>query len=143
MYKYTKMKGLNSRVRTSLPKSKYIMNMAHHHRRKKLHAHHKTHLHAMKVYNTRPFSLTIEVSQKFCSGRFSFVSTLKYSLVPKKSTLSSDRIREPTRSGKARHLSNMLSRGDIYSQFRWDHNSHLLARTHVTKKTLQFFESSC
>ena len=35
--------------------------------KKKPYAHHKTHLHTMKVYNTRPFSLIIEVSLKFCS----------------------------------------------------------------------------
>ena len=29
--------------------------------KKKRPAHHKTHLHTMKVYNSRPFSLTIEV----------------------------------------------------------------------------------
>ena len=60
----------------------------------KPHAHHKTHLHAMHVYNTRPFySLTIEV--------FTEVFTCSW----KKSTLLSDRIRGPTCSGKARHLS--------------------------------------
>ena len=60
----------------------------------KPHAHHKTHLHAMHVYNNRPvYSLTIEV--------FTEVFTCSW----KKSTLSSDRIRGPTRSGKARHLS--------------------------------------
>ena len=58
------------------------------------HAHHKTHLHAINVYNTRPvYSITIEVLTE--------VFTCSW----KKSTLSSDRIRGPTRSGKARHLS--------------------------------------
>ena len=71
------------------------------------------------ICNTRPVSLTIEVSLKFCSKRFSFFRPPKCSLVPKYSTLSSDRIRGPTRSGKARHLLNMpyWSRRDIYSHF--------------------------
>ena len=59
-------------------------------------AHHKTQFHTMKVYNTRPVSLTIEVY--FLNHRSI------YSLVPKQSTLSSSRIRGPTRSGKALHL---------------------------------------
>ena len=46
-----------------------MMNMACHfnHRQKKMHAYHKTHLHTMKVYNTRPVSLTIEALLKFGS----------------------------------------------------------------------------
>ena len=47
----------------------------------KPHAHHKTHFHTMKGFNARPvYSLSIEVFW------------LKYSLVPKLSTLSSDPI---------------------------------------------------
>ena len=64
MYKYTKIKGLDwGGSFTSLLKSKNVMNMARYfvHRRKKRPAHHKTHLHTMKVYNSRPVSLTIEV----------------------------------------------------------------------------------
>ena len=49
----------------------------------KPHAPHKTHLHTIKVYNTRPFSLTIEVSLKFARRHSSFFRPLKYSLVPK------------------------------------------------------------
>ena len=36
-------------------------------KKKKKKAYHKTHLHTMKVYNTRPVSITIEVLLKFCS----------------------------------------------------------------------------
>ena len=64
MYKYTKIKGLDwGGSFTSLLKSKNVMNMARYfvHRRKKRPPHHKTHLHTMKVYNSRPVSLTIEV----------------------------------------------------------------------------------
>ena len=63
----------------------------------KLHTFHKTHF----VYNESLQHPTM----KFCSLR-SFFFTLEYSLVPKKTTLSSDRIRRPTRPGKARHFSH-------------------------------------
>ena len=64
-----KIKALNSREITSSPNSKNMMNMAcnFNHRQKKMHAYHKTHLHTMKVYNTRPVSLTIEALLKFGS----------------------------------------------------------------------------
>ena len=88
-------------------------------------AHQKVHLHPIKVYNTRPVSL--------CWWRF-FFRPLKCSLVPKLSTLSSesynktlssDRIRGPTRSGKA------LSR--IYKSFL-----SLLRKTCVASVTQRF-----
>ena len=51
-----KFKGLDSREITSLPEIKKVINM---HvisiiAENKPHAHHKNHLHALKVYNTRP-----------------------------------------------------------------------------------------
>ena len=64
----------------------------------------------MKVYNTRSVSLTIDVLLitillllllLLLLLRFFFSRPLKCSLVSKKSTLSSDRIRGLTRSGKA------------------------------------------
>ena len=65
MYKYTKIKGLDwGGIFTSLLKDKNVMNMARYfvrRRKKKRPAHHKTHLHTMKVYNSRPVSLNIEV----------------------------------------------------------------------------------
>ena len=46
VHKYTKLKGVDSKKITSLlPESKNVMSMARHF---------KTHLHKMKVYNTRP-----------------------------------------------------------------------------------------
>ena len=63
----------------------------------KWHAFHKTHF----VYNESLQHPTI----KFCSLRFFFFA-LEYSLVPKKSTLSIDRIPTLTRPGKARHFSH-------------------------------------
>ena len=47
-----------------MPETKNVMNMARHfnNHREKLHANHKTHLHAMKAYNTGPvYSLTKEI----------------------------------------------------------------------------------
>ena len=63
MYENTKFKGLDSREIISLPNSKEVMKIARHfdHRKNKPHAHHNTHLHTMKVYNTRAVSLTFEV----------------------------------------------------------------------------------
>ena len=63
----------------------------------KSHAFHKTHF----VYNESLQHPTM----KFCSLRFFFFAP-EYSLVPKKSTLSCDRIRRLTRPGKARHFSH-------------------------------------
>ena len=64
VYKYTKIKGLDSGEVISLPTRKknwwtwrFISIIAEN----RQHAHHKTHLDTMKVYNTRPVSLTIEV----------------------------------------------------------------------------------
>ena len=58
-----KIKGPDAREIMSLPESKNVMNMKRHynHRRKLPHAHHNTDLHTIKVYYTRPVSLTIEV----------------------------------------------------------------------------------
>ena len=52
----------------------------------KPYAHHKSHLHTMKVYKTRPVSLAIEV---FPIKIVFFFRPLKQSLIPKESTLSS------------------------------------------------------
>ena len=68
----------------------------------------------MKVYNNRSVSLTIDVLLitillpllLLLLLRF-FSRPLKCSLVSKKSTLSSDRIRGPTRSGKALNRINL------------------------------------
>ena len=71
----------------------------------KSHAHYKTYLHTVNVYHTWP--------SQFCQLRFSFFSTNNQwcSLVPKQSTLSSDRIRGPTRFGKALNL--------IFPKYAW------------------------
>ena len=64
MNKYTKIKGLDwGGSYTSLLKSKNVMNMARYSfiAEKKRPADHKTPLHTMNVYNSRPVSLTIEV----------------------------------------------------------------------------------
>ena len=89
MYKNMGIKGLDYKEITSLPKSKNVMNnlwrvitcnsiIA---RKKKTHAHHKTHLHTTKVYNTRQVSITIEVL--LIKILLFFMTGQKYSLVPK------------------------------------------------------------
>ena len=95
MYNYTQIQGLDSREITSLPKIKNVMRtwrvisiIAEN----KPHSHNKTHLHTIKVYNTRPVSL-IKI--------LFFFRSLKCSVVPNSLTLSCDRIRGPTSSGKA------------------------------------------
>ena len=57
--KYTKNKGLDSREITS--KTWWTWRVISINAENKPHAHHKTHLHTMKVYNTRPVGLTIKV----------------------------------------------------------------------------------
>ena len=87
-------------------------NQLHHYQRtwrvisiiaeKKPHAHHKTHLHIMTVYDTRPVGPIVEV----CSSRLFFFPTTEVFTYSKVMTLSSDRLRGLTRSGKARHPSH-------------------------------------
>ena len=57
------MKGLNLREITSLSMTKSVMNMEHHFNYcpKKPHAHHKTQLHTMKVYNTQSACLPTKI----------------------------------------------------------------------------------
>ena len=140
MYKCKKIKGLNSQEITSLPKSKTWRTW----RVISIIAEKKNHMLITRLICiqwkfTTPDHLATPSKFRLSFGDKDspFFSTLLYSLVPKKSTLSSDRIREPTRSGRARHLLNMLSRGDIYY-----HNSPLLACTHDKKRNTSFFKVS-
>ena len=61
MYKYTKINALNLREISSLPKSKNLISII---TENKLHAHHKTHLHTMKVLQ--------QPTTKVCSLRLFF-----------------------------------------------------------------------
>ena len=56
VHEYTKIQGLDSREITSLPKIKklFTLRIISIIAENKLHAHHKSHLHIMKVYNTQP-----------------------------------------------------------------------------------------
>ena len=75
----------------------------------------------MKVYITRPVSLTIEV---LLIKIVLFFRPLKKSLVSKLSTLSSDRIRGPTSSGKARDLSPLSLYAWLSSRLDSIHSFH-------------------
>ena len=56
-----KIMGFDLREMTSLSKSKNMAYHFNHCQKNPPHAHHKTHLHTMKVYNTQPVNLTTKV----------------------------------------------------------------------------------
>ena len=99
-------------------------------RTSQVHVHHKTYLHKMKVFNTRPVDL--------------FFSTTEVITCSKVSMLSRDRICGSTRFGKARYLSQLPIQCiafvtprflspvfTVSARNTWD---HALARTHEKKK---------